>query len=166
MTCFAALFLGQAALRLAGAGEWSWLAPAVGLSVAMLVAAPAVDVPGGSTTVAILLGILTIAAAVWCLRSPEHRPPLTGLLAAAPVGAPGARALPGGGRGGILGVSVNNDMAAHLLIAEAFLSSSVTEGLSSFRTTRSGRMGSWRRSAKGSASSSLSPSPAGPWRSR
>lgn len=131
VTCFASLFLGQAALRLAGAGEWNWLAPAVGLSVAMLVAAPAVDVPGKSTTVAILLAILTIAAAVWCLRSPEHRPPLQGLLAAAPVVLLVSVPFLAAGRGGILGVTVDNDMAAHLWIAEAFLSSA-TEGLSSY----------------------------------
>jgi hypothetical protein len=127
VTCLAALFLGQAALRLAGAGEWNWLAPAVGLSVTMLIAAPAADVPGHSTTVAILLGVLTIAAAVWCLRSPEHRPPLSGLLAAAPVGLLVLVPFLAAGRGGILGVSLNNDMSAHLLIVEALLSSSVTE---------------------------------------
>ena len=131
VTCFASLFLGQAALRLAGAGEWNWLAPAVGLSVAMLVAAPAVDVPGKSTTIAILLAILTIAAAVWCLRSPEHRPPLPGLLAVAPVVLLVSVPFLAAGRGGILGVTVDNDMAAHLWIAEAFLSSA-TEGLSSY----------------------------------
>lgn len=127
MTCFAALFLGQAALRLAGAGEWSWLAPAVGLSVTMLIATPAVDVPGGCATMAVLLGILTIAAAVWCLSSPEHTPPLSGLLAAAPVAALVLVPFLAAGRGGILGVSVNNDMSVHLLIVEAFLSSTVAE---------------------------------------
>jgi hypothetical protein len=123
----AALFLGQAALRLAGASEWSWLAPAVGLSVAMLVAAPAIHVPGRCATVAILLGVLTIAAAVWCLRSPQHRPPLSGLLAAAPVAFLVLVPFLAVGRGGILGVTVNNDMAAHLLFAEGILSSVARE---------------------------------------
>jgi hypothetical protein len=127
VTCFAALVLGQAALRLAGASEWNWLAPAVGLSVTMLIAAPAADVPGGCATVAILLGVLTIAAAVWCLRSPEHRPPLSGLLAAAPVALLVLVPFLAAGRGGILGVSLNNDMSAHLLIVEAFLSSAASE---------------------------------------
>ena len=77
VTCFAALFLGQAALRLAGAREWSWLAPMVGLSVALLLAAPTTHVPGRATTMAVLLALLALAAAVWCLRSPSHRPPAT-----------------------------------------------------------------------------------------
>jgi hypothetical protein len=127
VTCIAVLFLGQAVLRLAGASEWNWLAPAVGLSVTMLAATPAVDVPGGCATMAVLLGILTIAAAAWCLRSPEHRPPLSGLLAAAPVALLVLVPFLAAGRAGILGVSVNNDMAAHLLFAEGFLSSAVTD---------------------------------------
>lgn len=123
VTCFAALFLGQAALRLAGASEWSWLAPAVGLSVALLVAPVALGVQGGAATVAVLLGLLTIMAAVWCLRSPQHRPPLSDLLAAAPVVLLVLVPFLAVGRGGILGVTVNNDMAAHLLFAEGILSS-------------------------------------------
>jgi hypothetical protein len=125
VTCFAALFLGQAALRLAGAREWSWLAPAVGLSVGMLVATPTNHVPGHTTTVAILLGGLTLAAAVWCLRSPPHRPPLAGLFAALPVGFLALVPFLAAGRGGILGVTVNNDMAAHLFFVEGYLSSAV-----------------------------------------
>ncbi len=124
-TCAIALFLGQAALRLAGAREWSWLAPPVGLSLAMLLAAPAVHVPGRCVTVALLLGGLTVVAAVWCLRSPPHRPPLAGLLAAAPVGLLVLVPFVAAGRAGILGVTVDNDMAAHLTFLESFLSSTV-----------------------------------------
>jgi hypothetical protein len=122
VTCFASLFLGQAALRLAGAEEWSWLAPAVGLSVAMLVATPTTHVPGRTVTIAILLGVLAIAAAVWCLRSPQHRPPLSGLLAVIPVGFLVLVPFLAAGRGGILGVTVDNDMAAHLFFVEGYLS--------------------------------------------
>ncbi len=126
VTCFAALFIGQAALRLAGAREWSWLAPAVGLSIGMLVATPTTHVPGRSTTVAILLGVLAIAAAVWCLRSPQHRPPLSGLLAAVPVVLLALMPFLAAGRGGILGVTVDDDMAVHLVFVEGYLSSAVT----------------------------------------
>lgn len=123
VTCFVALFLGQAALRLAGAREWSWLAPAVGLSIAMLVATPTVHIPGRSTTMAVLLAVLAIAAAVWCLRSPPHRPPLFDLLAALPVALLALVPFLAAGRGGVLGVTVNNDMAVHLAIVEDYLSS-------------------------------------------
>ncbi|HXV06117.1 MAG TPA: hypothetical protein VFP23_09475 [Solirubrobacterales bacterium] len=127
VTCFVTLFLGQAALRLAGAREWSWLAPAVGLSIAMLVATPTVHVPGRCTAVAILLGALSIAAAVWCLRSPQHRSPLFDLLAAFPVALLVLVPFLAAGRGGILGVTVDNDMAVHLAYVEGFLSPAVTK---------------------------------------
>lgn len=127
VTCFVALFLGQAALRLAGAREWSWLAPPVGLSVAMLAATPATHIPGRCATVAILLGLLAAAAAVWCLRSPQHRPPLSGLLAALPVAVLAIVPFLAAGRGGILGVTVDNDMTVHLAFVEGFLSPAVAE---------------------------------------
>lgn len=125
VTCAASLFLGQAALRLAGAREWSWLSPLVGLSVAMLIATPAIDVPGRSATTAVLLGALTVAAIVWCLRSPAHRPPLPGLLAAAPVALLVLVPFAAVGHAGTLGTSMNNDMSAHLLFVEGYLSSTV-----------------------------------------
>jgi hypothetical protein len=124
-TCFVALFLGQAVLRLAGAERWNWLAPPVGLSLALLVATPANHVPGRCATVAVVLGLASVAAAVWCLRSPLHRPPLRDLLAAAPVGALVLVPFLTAGRGGILGVGLNNDMAVHLVFVESYLSSAV-----------------------------------------
>lgn len=122
VTCFVALFLGQAVLRLAGAGEWNWLAPPVGLSVAMLLAVSANHLPGRCVTLAIVLGIVTLTAAVWCLRAPPHRPPLTGLLAAAPVFLLTLVPFLAAGRAGILGVTVDNDMAPHLSFVSNYLS--------------------------------------------
>jgi hypothetical protein len=126
VTCFAALFLGQAALRLVGAREWNWLAPAVGLAATLLVATPTNHVPGRALTVAIVLALATIAAAVWCLRSPPHRPPLGDLLAALPVAVLVVVPFLAANRGGILGVTVNNDMAVHLVFVEDFISSAAT----------------------------------------
>lgn len=125
VTCFAALFLGGAALRLAGAREWNWLAPMVGLSVTMLLATPTTHVPGRATTMAIAMALLAVAAAIWCLRSPPHRPPLTDLLLAAPVVFLVMVPFLASGRGGILGVTVNNDMTVHLAFVEGFLHPSV-----------------------------------------
>lgn len=122
LACLVALFLGQAVLRLAGAREWSWLAPAVGLSAAMLVATPAVQLPGRGATAAALIGLLALVAAVWCLRSPQHRPPPGDLLAALPVVVLVLVPFLAAGRGGVLGVTVNNDMAVHLAIVESILS--------------------------------------------
>lgn len=124
-TCFVSLFLGQAALRLAGAREWNWLAPAVGISVAMMIATPTNHLPGRAMTMFVIVAALSLAAAIWCLRSPAHRPPLRDLLAAAPVGFLVLLPFLASGRAGILGVSVNNDMAAHLVFVEGYVSSAV-----------------------------------------
>lgn len=123
--CFVVLFLGQATLRLLGATEWNWLAPAIGLSVAMLLATPTMDVPGRTTTMAVLFAVLSIAAAVWCLRSRAHRPSPLDLLAVLPVALLVLLPFLASGRGGILGMSFNNDTAVHLLFVEAYGSSVV-----------------------------------------
>lgn len=130
VTCVVSLAIGQAALRLAGAREWSWLAPPVGISVAMLIAASALFLPGGCTTVAVLLAALTVAALLWCGRDPAHRPPISGLLAVAPVALLVLIPFLAVGHAGILGVSFDNDMAAHLLIVEHYLSPSSVPDLS------------------------------------
>lgn len=71
---------------------------------------------------AVFLAALTAAAAIWCLRSPLHRPPLSGLLAAAPVALLVLVPFLAAGRAGILGATVDNDMASHLLFAEYIVS--------------------------------------------
>jgi hypothetical protein len=125
VTCVCSLFIGQAVLRICGAAEWSWMAPPVGLSALMLIATPAIDIPGRATTMAILVALLSIAAIFWCLRAPAHRPPVGGLLAAIPVAFLVLIPFLAVGRGGILGVTVDNDMAAHLVFAETYLSEAV-----------------------------------------
>jgi len=122
LTCVISLFLGQAVLRLCGFRSWSWIAPPVGISVAMLFSLTAIHAPGRCLPVAVLLGAMTLAAIVWCCRAPEHRPPWRDLVAAAPVAAMVFIPYLAVGRGGIPGVSVDNDMAAHLLWAEGILS--------------------------------------------
>jgi hypothetical protein len=126
-TLVAALFLGQAALRLAGAHAWSWLAPPVGMSIAMLASVPAIHVPGRCATSSAVLALLTVAAVVWCLRSPVHRPPLVGLAMATPVALMTLIPFIAVGRAGILGTSLSNDMGAHMSLVEAYLSQHVAD---------------------------------------
>ena len=123
--CVAALFVGQAALRLCGAREWNWMAPAVGLSLLMLIATPAIDLPGRATTMAIFLCLLSLAAIVWCMSSPAHRPPISGLSAGIPTLALALTPFLASGHSGILGVTIDNDMQAHMQFAETYLSSAV-----------------------------------------
>jgi hypothetical protein len=122
VTCVASLFIGQAALRLCGAQEWNWVAPPVGIAILMLLATPAQVVPGRTVTMAIVAAILAIAAILWCLSSPAHRPPLNGVLAVIPAVLLLLIQFAAVGHGGILGVTEDNDMAAHLVFTETFLS--------------------------------------------
>jgi hypothetical protein len=118
----AVLALGQAAMRICGAERWSWAAPAVGLSVLMLLAVPAIHVPGRATTIAVITAVVTVAALVWCLSSAAHRPPLADLTAGIPVVLLGFVPFASAGRAGTLGVQIDNDTAFHLLSAEAYRS--------------------------------------------
>lgn len=122
ITCVVSLFVGQAALRLAGAREWNWLAPTVGLSVVMLIATPMNDVPGRALTGAVVVGIVSVAAIVWCGLSRPHRPPLAGIVAALPMAAMVLIPFLAVGGAGILGVSMDNDMGAHMFFSETYLS--------------------------------------------
>ncbi len=123
--CVSALFVGQAALRLCGAREWNWMAPMVGLSLLMLIATPALDLPGRATTMSIILGLLSVAAIVWCMSSPPHRPPLGGLSAAVPTLGLALVPFLASGHSGIIGVTIDNDMQAHMQFAEMYLSEAV-----------------------------------------
>jgi hypothetical protein len=125
LTCVGALVLGQAALRLCGAARWSWLAAPVGISILMLLAVPALHVPGGTATMAVVIAVAVVAAAAWCLRGEDHRPPVGGLAAAAPVVLLTLVPFLANGRFGTIGVSFNNDMGAHMLLVEAYMSDAV-----------------------------------------
>jgi hypothetical protein len=117
VTAAGALMIGQAVLRACGARRWSWLSAPVGFAVEVVVAISAGNAPGRTTTTAVVLGALVVASAVWVLRDPPMRPPLAGLLAALPTGLLAMVPFAASGRAGLLGVSFDNDMALHLLLA-------------------------------------------------
>lgn len=125
VTCAAALALGQGALRLCGRRTWSWQAAPVGLALLMLLAVPALHVPGRTTTTAVVIGVLALAGLVAMVRDPALRPPATGLLAGAPVALLALLPFMAAGRSGTLGVGFDNDMASHLLQATAYASEAV-----------------------------------------
>jgi hypothetical protein len=127
ITCIASLALGQAALRICGASRWSWMAPPVGIAILMLLATPARYVPGRATTAAVVIALLTVASLVWCVRAAEHRPPLFGLVVAAPVALFALVPFIVAGRSGTLGVGFDNDMAAHMAWVEAYMSQAVAQ---------------------------------------
>lgn len=125
VTCLGSLILGQGVLAICGARAWSWLAPPVGIAVLILLAVPAIHLPGRSATVAVVATLLVVAGLALLVLRPAHRPPLTGLLAALPVALLVLVPFLASGRAGTLGVSFDNDMGEHLLLAEAYRSSAV-----------------------------------------
>jgi uncharacterized membrane protein (UPF0136 family) len=125
LICAAAPLVGQAVLRVGGYRDWSWLSAAVGMSALMLLAVPALHVPGRAVTTAVVLAIVTVGCAVAAVRDPAMRMPSVGLLTAAPVGALALVPFASAGQAGTLGISFNNDTASHLIWAEAYRSDDI-----------------------------------------
>ena len=65
----AAMVIGQAILAISGRREWSWLAPGVGLAALLIIGAATVRLPGRSTTAAIVIALVSLAAARHARRS-------------------------------------------------------------------------------------------------
>jgi hypothetical protein len=122
VTCLSALAIGQAIFALCGARAWNWLAAPVGLAALMLLAVPAIHIPGRSTTVAVAIALCSLAGLALWARRPLHRPPLPGLMAGLPVALLVLVPFAASGRVGTLGMSFDNDMGEHLLLAEAYRS--------------------------------------------
>lgn len=125
VTCLGSLSIGGALLALCGVKRWSWLAAPIGFAILVLLAVPAIHLPGRSLTTAAVTGVLMVAGiAVW-IRTPLQRPPVRGVLAALPVALMTTVPFVASGRAGTLGVSFDNDMSSHLLLAEAYGSAAV-----------------------------------------
>ena len=125
LVCIGAPALGQAALGLCGVRRWSWVAPAAGVSLMMLIGVPALHVPGRSTTMAVVLFAAILGALAYLATHPDQRPPVAGLVAGLPVLLLALVPFAAAGSAGTLGVSFNNDMASHLLAAEGYRSAAV-----------------------------------------
>jgi hypothetical protein len=129
ITCAASLALGQAVLRLCGWTSWSWLSAPVGLSVLMLLASPALHVPGRAVTCGIVILLAVVAAIVLLARDRAAAPrvPLLGLLYGLWPFALALVPFIVAGRSGTLGVSVSNDMSSHLLWAQGIMDQRVID---------------------------------------
>jgi hypothetical protein len=91
----------------------------------ILLAVPAIHLPGRSATAAVVTVALMLAGLVFLIYRPQHRPPLADLLAGVPVVLLVLVPFAAVDRAGTLGVSFDNDMGAHLLLAEAYRSATV-----------------------------------------
>ncbi len=118
--CVASLSIGQAAVALCGARQWSWLSPAVGLALLGAVCWGTVRIGGDGVVSAIVVLALAIVS-VACLRG-RLEGGAEALRAGWPVAllALLAASLPFAVEGhfGILGTSFNPDMSQHLLAAD------------------------------------------------
>jgi hypothetical protein len=118
--CLSSLAIGQAAIALCGRRRWSWLAPAVGLALLLVVCWVTVRLPGDGVVSAIAVLALTAAAVTYLGGRLEEGG--EALRSGGPValGALIACSLPFlvEGHFGILGTSFNPDMSQHLLAAD------------------------------------------------
>ncbi|MET0603445.1 MAG: hypothetical protein ABW167_15775 [Baekduia sp.] len=124
--------IGQLACALCGVRRWTPMAPAVGLSVAMLIASAGLHLPGHEILPGLASLVLIAGGVALMVRDPEHRPPVvvaaiaavTLLITLIPFWAQG--------RFGIMGTSFDNDMFLHLPIAAAFTDGYIDQGVSGF----------------------------------
>lgn len=116
----AATLGGQLICALFGARRWTPAAPAVGLSVLMLIAVAGPHLPGRMTLPFIVTVLLTLGGAVQVAGRPEDRPPAGVLLAGGLAFLVTLIPFYAQQRFGILGVGFNNDTAAHLLFAGSY----------------------------------------------
>ncbi len=117
--CAASLAIGQAALALCGAREWSWLSPAVGLGLLAAICWATVRLAGHGVVSAIVVAILVVAASLYlrgrvegggdALRSGAPVAVVALLVASLPFAVEG--------HFGILGTGFNPDMSQHLFAA-------------------------------------------------
>ena len=116
--CVCSLAAGYAVWRLAGFREWSPLVGPLGLATIEIICGAVVHLPGRRTSAAVLVLIVVATGVVLAARSLRLRD-LSDTLIATFLGAMVA-ALPffAWGRVGILGVTDNADMSAHLLLAD------------------------------------------------
>jgi hypothetical protein len=120
VVCGASLAIGQAAIALCGVRQWSWLSPAVGLALLCAVCWATVRMPGDGLVSAIVVLLLTIAAAIYLRGRVEGGGVARRAGLPVAVGALLVASLPFvvEGHFGILGTGFNPDMSQHLLATD------------------------------------------------
>jgi hypothetical protein len=124
--------IGQLACACCGVRRWTPMAPAVGLSVAMLIASAGLHMPGHEILPGLASLVLIAGGMALMIRDPEHRPPV--MVAAVAAATLLLTLIPfwAQGRFGIMGTSFDNDMFLHLPIAAAFTDGYIDQGVSGF----------------------------------
>ena len=116
----ASCLVGQGVFALCGRRQWSWLAPAVGLSVLTAVAWGTVRLPGEGAASLIAIGALTLACLAFLIGRIDDLGDSVRVGLSVAVVALLAASLPFlvEGRFGILGTGLNPDMSQHLFAAD------------------------------------------------
>jgi hypothetical protein len=111
--------LGQAVARLAGATEWRWTAPSIGLAALLALVPPLVRVPGHALAAAVLAAVFALVAGWWERKSllVPLRSPWCWLLVLV-TGAWLTIPFVVNGRFGLLGTSFDDDPRFHFLAVE------------------------------------------------
>ena len=111
VTVAASLLVGNAILLLVGRGRSTAVAPALGISVLLIVCGITVKLPGRGVTAAAFVVAISLIAAVICWRGRRDLPRPTWTAAAVVIGAALVTAIPfaASGRMGILGQGLVND---------------------------------------------------------
>jgi hypothetical protein len=119
----ASAIVGQGVLSLSGWDRWSWVAPAVGLATLEVVCLVFIRVPGRDVAAIIAIACVLVAAMARLvrvgLRFTAWRPLVVAGLPVAGASLP----FLANGRVGLPGVSLDNDIAFHLVWAEGLRSS-------------------------------------------
>ena len=115
--------LGRAICTACGGDQRWWAGPAVGLSALIVLAGAAIKLPGRAATAILICTLVLVVSAVFLLRRRlipfEWRDLVVGGVSLAGASLPFVAS----GRVGLLGASLDNDTALHLLYAEALRSS-------------------------------------------
>jgi hypothetical protein len=116
----AAALVGWAAMAATGRREWSWLAPALGLAVLVVVCGATVYLPGHGTTATIAFAAAVLASGAVLSRGPvdSRRALRSGLPVVLVVVLAASVPFAAGGGFEVIGSYVNNDLAFHIYNAE------------------------------------------------
>ena len=114
LICVASALIGETVARASGHAPWRGWAPAVGFSLLLVVTAVALRSPGRDTTALVVVCVLCGGCALWLRRGLLARPSPVLVVAGLAVALGTAVPFLANARVGILGVSYNNDLAAHL----------------------------------------------------
>ena len=119
--------LGRAICALCGGPERWWAAPLVGFSSLIIIASVAIKLPGRAVTATVVCAAVLVAAAAYLLVRTRPRIPWGDLVVGGASLLGASIPFVAEGRVGIPGPPLDNDMAVHLLIAEALRSASLAK---------------------------------------